>query len=69
MDGTFFMCLKDFQKYFADVNICRVQSNNTNSWLDLKNSNGEFIAVCIKIHQKGDYAFTTYLKERRTKSK
>jgi len=64
-DGSFFMCQQDFQHVFTNVNICRVELNNTNSWLDLDCTNDKFMAVRIKIKRQGNYAFTTYLKDKR----
>jgi len=59
------MCKEDFIKYFARVNICRINPNYKNSSFDLNFCNSKFTSVRIFIKKKGRYTFTTYLKDRK----
>lgn len=59
-DGTFFICLEDFVKYFDFINISKLNLGNRNSYVTNNANRYDFYQNVFKIKQKGNYFFTIY---------
>lgn len=59
-DGTFFISLPDFIKYFDHINISKVNLGNRNSFITNNANRYDFYCNRIRISQKGTYFFTIY---------
>lgn len=59
-DGTFFISLDDFVKYFDHINICKVSLGNRNSYVTNLANRYDFYSNTITINQAGTYFFTVY---------
>jgi len=53
-DGTFWMNIGDFKKYFSDLNICKYHDNFEFSFLEHRGECGVFK---IEIQEEGRYTF------------
>ena len=59
-DGTFFIELPDFMKYFDHINISKVNLGYRNSYVSNFTNRYDFYSNIIKITQPGTYFFTVY---------
>lgn len=59
-DGTFFICLEDFVKYFDHINISKVNLGNRNSYVTNNANRYDFYYNRFVIVHEGTYFFTLY---------
>lgn len=65
-DGTFWMCLSDFKKYFTNLQICKYDDENVfNSIQVPKKDYEDFYLVKMKISKNGIYTIGLSQKDER----
>ena len=59
-DGSFFMSLEDFKKYFSKIKVCCFHPEYVNSSLRISSNAHKYIANKFTIKRKGDYFLSMY---------
>lgn len=52
-DGTFFMCLEDFARYYSRVQICRIEAHYTYASKVAKHKHGQFSLIRFAVQGSG----------------
>lgn len=68
-DGEFFMTLKDFTRYFFEINVLFFHDSYRNSMLRFTSSEGQAHFFRLKLKQKGEYFITLHQKNKRLTQK